>query len=322
MFLKFAIIAGVLTLSLSAVMHSHSSNLNKEREADGAFSPRDKTHRSDSGEHNIDFDHEAILGSHKEAEEFDHLPPDEAKRRLKILLGKMDLNKDNQIDRNELKAWLLRSFKMLSEEEAQERLEDADEDGDGYVTWQEYVVDSYGFDGSDENFSDENHQLIDDDKDMWKVADVNMDGSLSADEWIAFSHPEEHPSMLPVILSHTLRDKDTDGDGTINFQEYIGDRAKEQSKDWLIAEKEKFDRELDKDEDGKLTGNEILSWMVPSNEEIAEEETVHLFASSDDDHDDILSFEEILEHHDIFVGSEATDYGEHLHNIHHFEDEL
>lgn len=56
--------------------------------------------------------------------------------------------------------------------------------------------------------------------------------------------------------------------------------------------------------------------------EIAEEEVLHLFTGSDDDHDNKLSFNEILEHYDIFVGSEATDYGDHLHNIHHFEDEL
>lgn len=56
--------------------------------------------------------------------------------------------------------------------------------------------------------------------------------------------------------------------------------------------------------------------------EIAEEEVEHLFASADDDHDGLLSFAEILDHHDVFVGSEATDYGDHLNNIHRFEDEL
>jgi len=56
--------------------------------------------------------------------------------------------------------------------------------------------------------------------------------------------------------------------------------------------------------------------------EIADEEVNHLFAASDDDHDDLLAFDEILDHHEIFVGSEATDYGDHLHNIHIFQDEL
>lgn len=56
--------------------------------------------------------------------------------------------------------------------------------------------------------------------------------------------------------------------------------------------------------------------------EIAEEEVNHLFAASDDDHDNLLTFDEVLDKHEIFVGSEATDYGEHLHNIHYFQDEL
>lgn len=48
----------------------------------------------------------------------------------------------------------------------------------------------------------------------------------------------------------------------------------------------------------------------------------HLFAASDDDHDNRLSFDEILDHHDAFVGSEATDYGDHLQDIERFTDEL
>lgn len=56
--------------------------------------------------------------------------------------------------------------------------------------------------------------------------------------------------------------------------------------------------------------------------EIANDEVDHLFAGSDDDHDNRLSFDEILDHHDAFVGSEATDYGDHLQEIERFNDEL
>lgn len=56
--------------------------------------------------------------------------------------------------------------------------------------------------------------------------------------------------------------------------------------------------------------------------ELAIGEVDHLFAASDDDHDNRLSFDEILEHHDVFVGSEATDYGDYLHDIERFADEL
>lgn len=56
--------------------------------------------------------------------------------------------------------------------------------------------------------------------------------------------------------------------------------------------------------------------------EVATDEVDHLFAASDDDHDERLSYEEIIDNYDIFVGSEATDYGDHLQNIDQFKDEL
>ena len=37
------------------------------------------------------------------------------------------------------------------------------------------------------------------------------------------------------------------------------------------------------------------------------------FCSADDDHDEKLTIDEIVSKHDVFVGSEATDYGDHLH---------
>ncbi|XP_046385127.1 reticulocalbin-2 isoform X1 [Ischnura elegans] len=320
--------------SSPASTHMHSG---REREEDGGYSPRDHNHIVD-GEHHVEFDHEAILGSVKEAEEFDQLPPEEAKKRLAVLLKKMDLDGDENISRKELKAWILRSFRMLSDEEAKERMEDADENEDGKVSWVEHVADSYGPDRSDEDDVDElgntimklkdmdveDEKLMKDDKVLFDAADLNKDGVLDASEYPYFSHPEEHPEMWPIILQQTLREKDTDNDGRISFQEFVGTEGSTRQKDreWLIAEKDKFDHDFDKDRDGSLDSSEIIAWMVPSNEEIAEEEVSHLFASSDDDHDDLLSFPEVLDHHDIFVGSEATDYGDHLHNIHTFPDEL
>ena len=47
-----------------------------------------------------------------------------------------------------------------------------------------------------------------------------------------------------------------------------------------------------------------------------------MFAGADADMDDLLKFDEILKNHELFVGSEATDYGAHLENLAKFEDEL
>jgi Ca2+-binding EF-hand superfamily protein len=310
--------------------HSHRHAAGREREEDGAFSPRvHDREKIEPGfghaEHHTEFDHEAILGSAKEAEEYDHLPPEEARKRLRALVEKMDLDGDKSIEKPELKAWILRSFRMLSEEESKERLQEVDANEDGLVSWQEYVEETFGINADQLNIplqDLEEQRMMADDKGLFQAADKNNDGVLDQKEYVSFSHPEEDPSMLPIVYQQTLVSKDTDGDGQISFKEYIGDRGIDKGKEWLESEKNKFDDDLDKDKDGLLNRQEILSWVIPSNEEIADDEVAHLFAASDDDQDEKLSYDEILDHHETFVGSEATDYGDHLMNLDRFKEEL
>ncbi|XP_050685274.1 calumenin isoform X2 [Leptidea sinapis] len=323
-FVSFVILVtpNILLHCASAAVHSHSlDNENVERDSDGAYRPRDAEHYSDS-EHNVEFDHEAILGSVKEAEEFDKLSPEESKRRLSLLLPKMDLNGDNFVDRQELQKWILNSFVKLSHEEAEERMAETDENKDGIVTWVEYLRDSFGVDTEEEISPDDTGDtgmMVRDEKIMWKAADADGDGSLDLREFEVFTNPEEHPAMHPLIISQTLREKDANKDGVLDFKEFVGERGVQQDKEWVTGERAKFDEELDSNSDGVLDAAEIKRWTIPDNLEIAEEEVDHLFASADDDHDDLLSFDEILQHHDVFVGSEATDYG---HELDRFDDEL
>ena len=62
----------------------------------------------------------------------------------------------------------------------------------------------------------------------------------------------------PISCKHSL------------FQEYVGVRGKDQTKEWLVSEKERFDNDLDRNKDGYLDDAEIGSWIVPSNDEIAQ----------------------------------------------------
>ena len=59
------------------------------------LSPRGSNHAGDSET----FDHEAIIGSAREAEEFDSLPPEEAKAKLAALVKRMDRDQDNKISK-------------------------------------------------------------------------------------------------------------------------------------------------------------------------------------------------------------------------------
>lgn len=150
-----------------------------------------------------------------------------------------------------------------------------DENTDDQVTWREYLKEMYDMDSEDapnvkvpidDTPGPEQSQLIEDDRTVFQAADLNNDGVLNREEFVLFISPEEHPEMLPIILNQTLRDKDKNGDGLIDFQEFVGDAARDHDKEWLLAEKERFDNDFDRDSDGVLNGNEILSWVVPSNE--------------------------------------------------------
>lgn len=325
----FALVIGQSLPAYAGITpHKHEKQTSKERIKDGIYSGRD-AHHVEHGEHNVEFDHEAIIGNIKEAQEFDTLSPEESKKRLAILIKLMDLNRDEFIDRHELKAWILRSFKKLSEEEAGDRFEEIDDNDDDQVTWKEYLQDVYAME--DENHKkevidfdsyEEEQKMIRDDKEMFNAADMNKDGQLNQQEFVLFQNPEEHLEMLPIVLEHTMRDKDKNHDGKIDFQEFLGEEASQHDKEWLITEKERFDKDFDANKDGLLVGNEVLSWVVPNNDDIAKDEVDHLFVSTDEDHDDRLSYLEILNNYETFVGSEATDYGDHLQNIHHLADEL
>jgi len=309
-----ATLALVATLCLAAVHH------HKEREEDGAISPKDKGHSNAGGEHDPHFDHQAILGSHKEADEFDDLAPEEAKKRLRILAGKMDRNSDGVVDKTELHQWIVRSFRMLSREDSDERLKEEDQNEDGFIEWSEHKaaefddIDEDNAEGKMDSETLDDLQMLFEDKVLFTAADFNGDSKLNGDEYFAFSHPEDNlDRMRDALLKNTKRQKDENNDGKIDFQEFVGQRGKDHDKEWLQDEKERFDNDLDTNKDGFLDDNEIIHWIVPSDENVAEDEVTHLFASADDDHDGKLTIDEIVKHHEVFVGSEATDYGDHLH---------
>ena len=85
-----------------------------------------------------------------------------------------------------------------------------------------------------------------------------------------------------------------------------------QDREWILVEEERF-TDYDKDKDGKLDKDEIRAWVLPDNSEAATEEAEHLIEKADGvdvgEKDGQLSIEEIVAHHDDFVGSQATNYG-------------
>lgn len=65
----------------------------------------------------------------------------------------------------------------------------------------------------------------------------------------------------------------------------------------------------------KLTPNycqQVKNWIIPADFDHAEAEARHLIYESDVDGDSKLTKTEVLNKYDLFVGSQATDFGEAL----------
>lgn len=55
---------------------------------------------------------------------------------------------------------------------------------------------------------------------------------------------------------------------------------------------------------------EVKEWIIPTDFDHAEAEARHLIYEADGDSDEKLTKEEVLEKYDLFVGSQATDFGD------------
>ena len=266
------------------------------------------------GEHNAEFDREAFLGDRKE--EFDHLSPEEAQRRLKILLKQVDADGDSYVSSDELRAWVKDVFKNKMVQGMESDINEKDKNGDGLIDWDEFLKDSYGDDVSADD--EEMKKMIDRDRKHYDVADTDKDGKLTATEFGSFLHPESNPEMQALNAQETLEDMDRDKDGKLDLNEFLGewkdpDNDSQEEPDWVKEESDRFKNELDKNGDGILDSAELTAWITPDTDAtIVEEEVKHLISESDDDKDGKLSVEEVIAHHDIFTGSEATDYGQAL----------
>lgn len=269
------------------------------------------------GMHNVEFDHEAILGSLDGDDDFSKISAHEAKRKLAVLLSKMDTSGDGYISKKEISDWVLASFRKQDEKEALEKLKEVDANSDGQMSWGEYLKKVYGYtveelDVFKKDLSPDMQsfiRMVRDDEDKFVLTDRDRNGFLSQEEHAAFLFPGDYEFMHEHEVSRTLIDLDKDNDGTISFEEYMGESKP--GKEQLIVDQENFNS-YDTDNNGKLDRQEIRSWTLPDRRSMSDEEAEHLLQETDLNKDGRLSFDEVLDRHDLWVGSAATEYGQSL----------
>ncbi|KTF79779.1 hypothetical protein cypCar_00032769 [Cyprinus carpio] len=154
------------------------------------------------------------------------------------------------------------------------------------------------------------------DERRFTMADGNGDHIADKEEFTAFLHPEEYEHMKDIVVLETMEDIDKNGDGFIDLEEYIGDMYNHEDEmdepGWVATEREQFSEFRDKNKDGKMDKEETMDWILPADYDHAEAEAKHLVYESDTNKDGKLTKEEILNKYDLFVGSQATDFGEAL----------
>ncbi|KAJ8373759.1 hypothetical protein SKAU_G00043390 [Synaphobranchus kaupii] len=274
----------------------------------------DKVH--DDAE-NFDYDHDAFLGQ-EEAKTFDQLTPEESKERLGMIVEKIDANKDGYVTEEELKTWIKKAQKKYIYDNVDRQWKDFDLNNDGVISWEEYKNVTYGtyLDDPEPDDGFNYKQMMSRDERRFNKADKDGNHIADKEEFTAFLHPEEYEYMKDIVVLETMEDIDKNGDGFIDLEEYIGDMynhdSDPQEPEWIKTEREQFVEFRDKNKDGKMDKEETMDWILPSDYDHAEAESKHLVYESDSDKDGRLTKEEIVNKYDLFVGSQATDFGEAL----------
>jgi Ca2+-binding EF-hand superfamily protein len=308
----------VLVIVMSAVTYSSTipTNEQNQRVYDQPLSDLDHN----NGEHNEAYDHEAFLGR-EQAKVFDQLSPDESKAKLAAIVDKIDSNKDGEVTQLELQSWIKRVQQNYIETDTIRVWLDHASKTDVFLSWENYTKRTFGSsEEPNEGSPTFNYKkMFERDRKRWAVADVDQDGLLTKEEFQHFLHPEEAVHTKGIVVDETLEDIDKDGDGFISELEFVADlwprSAEEEGQeepDWIKSEREQFQVFRDKNKDGKLDKEEVMDWIVPSDYDHSEAEARHLIFESDVNKDQKLTKQEILDKYDLFVGSQATDYGEAL----------
>ncbi|CAN9508390.1 unnamed protein product [Ophioblennius macclurei] len=266
---------------------------------------------------NYDYDHEAFLG-HDEADAFAELSPEESKRRLSIIVSKIDSDRSAYVTEEELKSWMVHIQKKHIFENVAKQFQHFDKNEDKFVTWAEYKDFTFSnFLNDPKGPSSHDAQLMAKDERRFKAADQNGDKRIDKEELTAFLHPEEFAHMKDIVVKEIIEDMDKDNDGFVNMTEYIGDMYSpeqgEEEPEWIAEERQLFLEKRDQNKDGKLDQTEVLHWILP-DDDYALLEAQHLMHEADADQDGKLTEEEILEKYAVFVGSQVTNFGEALHH--------
>lgn len=248
-----------------------------------------------------------------------------ATERLLEIFPSADANDDGHLTREELVVWTHAQHLNTSARRRQRDLEWQDSDGDGLVSFREYLmhmlwgVQADAIPERPEQYEPralrvalgeaaEAYHWIESMQRRFKVADSDGDGQLDFAQFQDFHHPadSDRPEVLAELRREEVERFDTDGDNRIDLDELRA--AYEHDIKWhrlswdvpqdvVDKDVQLLLEETDVDGDHAIDASEIgplLKYLEPSDLDLAEETVDDIVDKADADGDGVLSLQEML----------------------------
>lgn len=263
-----------------------------------------------------------------------NLNPEEQINLLTEIFRKSDTNADGELDLNELSVAVAKKIKEHLTQALRENFfmftSIDNNPKNGRITWEEYHVyflKQRGYDDSFIKSHKENHrhmpreikEAIMRDKAAWSQAARDDSNSLTIDEFLSFRHPESSHATILGIVEETLGRLDMDDDNELTAQEWSDPSMNEVPDDMTSQEFQEerlheFKTIIDANNSGKVDRRELLLYIDPRNIHHADKEAVMLLGAADEDHNGVLTLEEIMEKREIFIVSKLVDAAKSFHD--------
>ncbi|KAL9244220.1 hypothetical protein vseg_018021 [Gypsophila vaccaria] len=251
--------------------------------------------------------------------------------RLLLLFPRIDVGpSDGYVSEEELVEWHVVQAQKEVLHRSRRELDLHDKNKDGFVSFSEYDPPSWVSSSDNSSFGYE--------MGWWKeehfnASDINGDGLLNITEFNDFLHPADtkNPKLLQWLCNEEIRERDTDKDGKVNFNEFFhglfdlvrnyeeGHNSSHHSDDSDTPAAKKFFNQLDKDGDGLLTDTELLpiiGKLHPPERYYAKQQADYIISQADADKDGRLSLKEMIENPYVFYSTvfsdEEDDYDYHV----------
>nr|DAC80634.1 TPA_exp: calumenin [Dermanyssus gallinae] len=255
-------------------------------------------------------------------------PPDPKRVKAaleKLFDEKLDANKDNYVDQQEMKAWIKVVHGSMVSDNVDRQWDYFEKNlKDGSLQWEDYRKVTFS-DEEKATLQPEEQKTYEDQlfrtERRWKHADDNGDGLLTKSEFQAFLHPEEDPTKSDIVVTESIEMMDTDKDKIVSLQEYMehlksvaGPEKNDDS--WLKEQQAHFTTYLDKNKDGSLDWDEMKQWVIPQVDR-EEGEAWRLISYADEDRDMKLTRTDIVqnsEHYQALLPNEFWSANAHRHD--------